>query len=732
MSETKRILALSAAFLLAAVLAGAGPAPQLRVRTIAGSDTGLGHRDAQGVNARFSNPSHLAIGCDGAIVLVDAGSHTIRRITREGDVSTIAGRPYVRGSVDGSDALFAAPEGVAVAPDCSIWVADTGNHSVRRIHAGVVTTIAGSAGVAGSNDGSGTAARFNMPVDVALDPASGDAFVADLGNASIRRVTPAGVVTTLAPPAPALNQPNGVAFDATGRLVVAELYGNSIRFRRSDGVWSRVTFRPTAYPADAAAGADGRLFVADQLSNVIWEVPAQGSPQIVAGIHSKIGEENGPALSATFSQPRGIGVLADGTLAIAESRNGLLRSLRPDGIVRTLAGQNADQRSVDGRGDDARFRGPRHAAQAEDGAIFVTDGTTIRRIAQDGTVTTLAGLDGAAETVDGSGGAARFRSPYGIVIAPGGTIFVSDSLDHVIRRVTSAGDVTTIAGKTGVSGSVDGVGSEARFYDPLGIAIDGNGDLYVADRGSHAVRKIAMADLRVTTHAGLLGVIGSGDGPAQQARFFNPWDVDVDARGIVFVLDENTHVIQKIENGQVTTVARTHETLRSSSLVVEPDGTLLVSESQSSTIRRATLGGGEPFIGERLEPGNRDGGTTRARLTRANGIEARAGGGIIISDTDNGVVKVAELVFGPWIDSFTASPASILAGGSATLGWCTEGGGLATISPGIGSVPECGSVTVSPGETTTYTLEVGSSGGMERRDVTVTVVTPVRRRTVRR
>jgi DNA-binding beta-propeller fold protein YncE len=245
------------------------------------------------------------------------------------------------------------------------------------------------------------------------------------------------------------------------------------------------------------------------------------------------------------------------------------------------------------------------------------------------------------------------------------------------------------------------------------------------------VRKVSAGEYRVTAHAGLLGAIGSGDGPASQARFFNPWDVDVAADGTVYVVDENNHVVQKIANGQVTTVARTHDELRSFGLAVAQEDTIWVSESQSSTIRRATLAGGEPYIGARLEAGNRPGGAGRARLSRATGIDLGPSGRLVIADTDNAVVKVAEVVHGPWIDELIALPASTAGDSPVRLEWCSDGAVLATISPSVGAVEPCGSVEVSPAETTTYTLEVSSSEGIARSSVTVTVVAPVRQRSAR-
>lgn len=715
----RRVRRVVAAVIVCVVSVSAFAEPRLRVRVLAGSSGGSGHRDATGRDARFSEPRHMGTACDGSVVVADTASHTIRAISADGDVTTLAGTPYKAGSADGADARFRSPEGVAVAPDCSVWVADTGNHTIRRIAAnGAVTTVAGQAGSSGATNGGGASSRFDTPVDLAFDPLSGDAFVVDAGSASVRRVTAGGQVSTLTAPAQALAGPEGIAVDPSGRLIVAELSGNAIRYRTTDGAWSRRTFSPTAYPGDAVVAPDGSIFVSDVNNSVIWMVPTQGAPVVVAGALSRSGTIDGAATSARFWQPVGVALLTDGTMAIADSRNALIRTYSSTGGVTTLAGQTSPLGSVDGVGRGASFRAPRDATESADGTVFVTDGTTVRRIAPDGTVTTLAGLDDVTGSEDGVGSAARFGIPYGIAVDSKGNVFVADLSGLTIRRIAPDGTVTTIAGVAGSRGSVDGPGQDARFDDPLGIAVDRDDNLYVADRGSHAIRRIDAGDYRVSTIAGKLGVIGSGDGPAGEARFFNPWDVTVDASGVVYVVDENNHVVQKIENGTVTTVGRTHTTLRSFGVAISDDGTLLVTESQSSVIRRVTQGGGESFMGARLEPGNRVGNAERARFSRPVGIDFGPTGRWIIADTENRCVKVAELVDGPWIDGFDAIPSTIT-GRPILLEWCTDGADSVTIMPDIGVVDPCGSVTVAPDSTTTYTLTARSAEGDVEQSVTV-------------
>jgi streptogramin lyase len=167
---------------------------------IAGSPAALDHTDGTGGNARFFNPSAVAVDGAGNVYVADGGDHTIRKVTQGGAVTTLAGSSGQPGSSDGtgSGALFLYPYAVAVDGSGNIYVADSGNHNIRKVTpGGSVSTLAGTAGVAGSADGTGTAALFNLPQGIAVD-GTGNVYVSDTNNSTIRRITPAGVVTTLA------------------------------------------------------------------------------------------------------------------------------------------------------------------------------------------------------------------------------------------------------------------------------------------------------------------------------------------------------------------------------------------------------------------------------------------------------------------------------------------------------------------------------------------------------
>ncbi len=218
----------------------------------------------------------------------------------------------------------------------------------------------------------------------------------------------------------------------------------------------------------------------------------------------------------------------------------------------TLAGVAGTAGSADGAGGAARFRSPGAAATDAAGHIYLADSGnhTIRKITPAGVVTTLAGTAGSLGTADGTGGAARFRFPYGLAVDDAGNVFVADSYNHTIRKITPAGVVTTLAGSAGNAGSADGTGSAARFNLPCGLGVDAAGTLFVADANNHTIRKITPAGV-VTTFAGSAGNIGHADGAGGSARFRVPRGLAVDPWGNVLVTDMQNQTLRRITPGGV-------------------------------------------------------------------------------------------------------------------------------------------------------------------------------------
>lgn len=264
------------------------------------------------------------------------------------------------------------------------------------------------------------------------------------------------------------------------------------------------------------------------------------------------GAADGTGGAARFNQPSGIATDRAGNVYVADGHNNTIRKITPAGVVTTLAGKAGNTGSTDGIGSAARFEYPTGIATDSAGNVYVTDygNYTIRKITSAGVTTTLAGTAGARGSTDGTGPSARFAGPLDVAVDGAGNLYVTDAYDsHTIRKITPAGVVTTFAGKAFTAGSNDGAGAAARFDFPRGIAIDSAGNVYVADCANHTIRKITPAGV-VSTFAGSASLEGNTDGAGAAARFTFPVDVAVDGAGNVYVTDEN-HTIRKITRGGV-------------------------------------------------------------------------------------------------------------------------------------------------------------------------------------
>ena len=476
-----------------------------RVITLAGSVGITGTNDGTGSAARFTYPSAVAVDGAGNLYVADSQNSTIRKVAPGGIVTTFAGMPGNSGSADGagSNARFFEPNGVAVDTGGNVYVADTGNSTIRKITlAGVVTTLAGSAGNIGSADGPGNSARFYMPYGVVVDLA-GNVYVTDTFNNTVRKVTAGGVVSTLAGLAGASGSADGT--------------GSNARFNGPDGA--------------AAVDTAGNLYLADYNNNTIRKITPAGAVTTLAGLAGSSGANDGFGSVARFYNPSGLAVDSAGDVFIADTENdtireGLLPIIPPP--ITTFAGLAGSSGSTDGTGSNARFNQPTSVALDIAGNVYVADyyNATVRMINPSGTVTTLAGQAGTVGSANGSGSAARFYNPSGVTVDNSYNVYVADQGNYTIRKITG-GVVSTLAGLAGSAGSADGTGSAARFYYPAAVAVDGAGNVYVADGGNSTIRKITSAGI-VTTLAGAAGQMGNADGTGSSARFSSPSGIALD------------------------------------------------------------------------------------------------------------------------------------------------------------------------------------------------------------
>ncbi len=578
------------------------------IAVLAGQLGGPGNIDGPVGAARFNSPEALAIDAAGTLYVADTGNETIRMITPAGSVTTIAGLSGAAGFADGvgSAARFADPVGITVDHAGNVYVADHDNNVIRKLTAlGVVTTFAGQPGVAGSLNGVGSAAQFWGPVGIAADP-TGNLYVGDSNNYTIRKITPAAAVTTIAGQAgnpgatdgnvsvALFSHPRSLALDASGHIYVAD-WGN-LEMREIAG--STVTTLERPMSTIKTACGDSAIFcrpggVAVNAAGVYVSEDSRFVVDLWKSAHALV------VLPGSYNAPSGLALDSSGVLYIADAGDDAIRTISPAGAAATLAGAPTHAGSADGAANQATFNFPNHPAIDSHGNVFVpdsnnflvrkitpagevstfgsgfvspsgivvdaadnlyvTDGSFIRKVNPAGVLSTFAGESGSifvpCQPMDGTGTAAVFCGPDGIAIDSVGNLYVADSGDDTIRKITPAAMVTTLAGSAGVAGSADGVGSAARFNSPRGVATDSAGNVYVADLGNLTIRKINPAG-SVTTLAGSAGVSGFQDGTGSAARFAGPISVATDVAANVYVAD--TATIRLVSPaGAVTTIAGT-------------------------------------------------------------------------------------------------------------------------------------------------------------------------------
>jgi streptogramin lyase len=643
---------------------------------------GEGSADGVGTDAQFYFPSGVAVDGSGNVYVADTGNSTIRKITLQGEVSTIAGFAGISGGTDGtnSGARFYYPFGVAIDINGNLYVADTYNNTIRKVTPvgtnWLVTTLAGQAGNSGSTDGTNSDARFSYPESLAVDQ-TGNVYVADSDNYTIRRVSPIGtnwVVSTIAGLAGYsgsadgtnsaarfgsgivgfvnnsigyVSGPEGVAVDTNGNVYVADTGNKNIRKVTPMGtnwVVTTLAVTPGWWTYGVAVDSVGNVYVSD-LQGCIEKVTPAGGVTAWAGGGTYTGGVNGTGTNAEFYYPHGVAVDTNGNVYVADVGNNAIRKITSAQVVSTIAGSAHGLLSVDGTGSAARFNQPIGLAVDNVGNLYVGDSAnfTIRMINPLAVVSTIAGLPGSYGFADGAGTDALFTIPEGVAADTNGNVYVADLGNNAIRKVTPAGVVTTLAG-TGLF--------------PSGVALDSAGNLYVANYFN--IQKVTPIGTNwiVTMVAGQFNTLGSSDGTNSDAQFAYPGGVAVDSAGNLYVADTGNNAIRKVTpdgtNWVVTTLAGLAGSSAGSAdgvgsaarfsfpsgVAVDSAGNVYVADTHNDTIRKVTpTGVVTTLAGLAGSAGSADGAGSAAHFFFPQGISVDSAGNVYVADSGNNTIR---------------------------------------------------------------------------------------------
>ncbi len=570
------------------------------ISTVAG--TGLSGTVGDGgpaVSAQVVYPSGLAVDSAGNLYFTD--SQRVRKISvSDGTVNTIAGTGQPGSSGDGgpaASAKLAEPIGLAFDSAGNLYIADSGNYRVRKVSTGgIITTFAGSGTFGSSGDGGqAIGAKLGAVYGLAVDSA-GNVYIADEANNRIRKVAPNGIISTVAgsispgfsgdngPAASAqLNSPTGLAMDPTGNLYIADFANCRIRGISAQGNIATIAGNGGSYSGDAgpatsaqvyfpqglAVDATGSVFIADTRNNRVRKISPDGAITTVAGngIAPPLSEstsaspppgDGGPATSAELSLPWSVALDSSGDLYIADSSDFRVRKVTPDGVIHTVAGNGSVPSSGDGELATNAGMFPYGVAVDAAGNLYIADkqNHNVREVSPAGVISTIAGTGSPGYSGDGGlATEAKLDAPWALAVDSQGNVYIADTYACAVRKVAVNAIISTYAGNGSCqpagSGGDGGLAINASL-GPTGLAFDSTDNLYITDNLSQRVRMVSAATGVITSIAGqpvFDGYSGNyaGDGGiATYAQFCGPASVAVDSHGDVYVADEVGNAIRKL------------------------------------------------------------------------------------------------------------------------------------------------------------------------------------------
>jgi len=594
------------------------------------------------VNAQLNSPQGVAVDSAGNIYIADSLNNRVRQITPDGIIHNFAGNGSYSTDGPGSfgdggtatDARLRQPTGLAVNSSGVVYIADTGDNIVRKVTSdGLISLVAGDGFASFAGDlGPATAAELNHPGDLAFD-SSGNIYIADTGNARIRKITSDGNINTIA--------------------------GAGAQSSTGDGA---AATKATLYaPMSVSLDGSNNIYILENGDSRIRKIDSSGNISTIAGTGvAGFAGDGSAASNAQMNFPTGMAIDSSGNLYIADTLNGRVRKISSNNIS-SIAGNGVLSYSGDGGlATSAQMNYTFAVAADSSGNVYIADSANhvVRRVAKSGVITTFAGNGNPGFGGDGGAAAsAQLNSPQGVAVDAAGNVYIADTQNDRIRRVTPTGAISTYAGNgTPGFGGDGGAAASAQVDTPVGLAVDAGSNLYIADLGNSRIRRVSSAGT-ITTIAGN-GIAGytSDGGQATSAALNLPQGVAVDAGGTVYIADTGNNRVRRVAGGTITTIAgngvadftgdggqATSATIGSPiGIAADTFGTVYVTDS-SSRVRRIVAGFITTIAGNGSRGYSGDGGAaTSAMLNGPTGLAVDSTGNVYIADSGNNAVRMLQ------------------------------------------------------------------------------------------
>jgi uncharacterized protein (TIGR03437 family) len=656
------------------------------------------------LNAALSGFQQLHTDSAGHIIFADTGNQIVSRLNSDGTLTVLAGNGINGFSGEGGPARSASlsnPSDVVMDHAGNLYIYDSYNYLIRIVTpAGIISTYAGS-GVEGYTGDGGPASQAQIELNgkMAID-AAGNLYFTDGTDSVVRRITPDGIISTYAGNGQTATTPNdgnggqatqtslglvggGLAIDSAGNLYVAEDSTNQIRKIAPNGIITTVAGSGTSgymdgpalsaefyLPEGIALDAAGNLYVADSNNGLVRKVSAAGVVSTVAGTPVfGFSGDGGPALLAAFRFPNGVTIGGDGNLYIEDTGNFRIRAVYADGTIQSVAGNGQFESTPDGTpAANASLLGPDFLSFDPSGRLLIADTAdfTVKRINSDGRIQTIAGLgiqgvgQGYQLTYGGPATGTLLGTPRQAVADAQGNIYVSDDYAGVVYIITPDGNLNLYAGQVGVYqfGGDNIAATSSSLVSPFGLALDGNGNLYISDPDDNRIRMVSSKGI-ITTFAGVGGQAGySGDGGlANQAMLDYPQGIAFDTKGDLIIADRGNNRLRMVTpSGTISTIAGNGTSASTGNggpasaaslkdpyvVATDATGDIFLIESTAETVRKISpegiisLAAGNGQVGF----GGDGGPAIQASFSQADGLAANSSGNLYISDYNNNRVRV--------------------------------------------------------------------------------------------